>query len=620
MAFSASAYSAKLSTSVAEQGTILEITITGETGDNVTLSQATNIAISFNQGTDLYMAYAPITAGINSLDSATLFPIEAKVYTPSNAQLGNYQLQVFSDGYEVFKQAQAFTVIEGTPASITSVSAPENVERNSILSLTISGEGTHFAEDNNLDLYFYQGTSMYSNYSPAPIQVLSYNVLSDTKITTQIGVPLNTGTETVNMYLFGYLSGTMQFEDILNFSQASNIPSVHIDPKGSYNKQETYVLTVNGTNLNLDYEIDHKIVFSQGTNISNGYYSYYDFESDEYDSNTSEITGIIPAWASAGTYNVYYYNSLTGFVSTGKTIQVTNQIAEPKVKIAPAAGQPGVLDLEISAVNMQFNQASSIISIGLIGKNDSLYYSSSFDYSDRYSLNSTITIPEKNALYGSYDLFIEYYDYVSYMQVYENAFTLSKQLDEATVNQYVYQYDNYNNHKVIIDEALFDNAGLNQNRSYSVHLGDGTELPEWAQFDTATMTLSIQKERTKAWETVSITVIATDSEGKQAAYSFNTEVLFYETVSIPDYSYATSIDAEPLGFRLFPNPTSDWLVVSGIGKQAFNLVICDMTGNMVYQTISLPNTKLALPDLIPGIYTATVSTKDITFIQQISIN
>ncbi|WP_420582768.1 Ig-like domain-containing protein [Reichenbachiella sp.] len=91
------------------------------------------------------------------------------------------------------------------------------------------------------------------------------------------------------------------------------------------------------------------------------------------------------------------------------------------------------------------------------------------------------------------------------------------------------------------------------------------------------------------------------------------------TLAIND---VTVTDVAPASVELafYPNPTSEWLSVSGLKGQTALLTLMDMDGRLVMQTTLLPKSRLDVSNLKKGIYMLRLDQNDITTTTKILIH
>ncbi len=181
-----------VSPSSAIQGQMLNVTISGS---NTNFNQATNTAIWFEQGssTTIYPA---------SFQAVTSSTLVASLQINSQQQTGLYNLHVYNEINNYLTLQNCFTVISN-PNQPHLVSVNPNVaNQGDVLSVTISGQNTHFDQGTATITWFQQGSSTI-------IYPVSQNSTSPTSMVANYSIPNNAITGFYNTYTLNNTDGSL---------------------------------------------------------------------------------------------------------------------------------------------------------------------------------------------------------------------------------------------------------------------------------------------------------------------------------------------------------------------------------------------------------------------------
>ncbi len=186
-------------TSVSPSSAYQKETLTVDISGKFThFTQATGTGdVWFQQGTSTFI-YP------NSINIESDTKLTAEFTINYNYPTGKYDVTVNQDIYGEAILPNGFTVLASKPSSITIV--PDNAYQKQTLTVTISGQNTHFAQGTStIPVWFLQGTStIYPDFVKTD---------SNTQLTAQFTIPCDADTGLYNINLFGPVDGFINLID-----------------------------------------------------------------------------------------------------------------------------------------------------------------------------------------------------------------------------------------------------------------------------------------------------------------------------------------------------------------------------------------------------------------------
>ena len=226
-----------VSPSSAIQGQMLNVTISGS-GTN--FNQATNTTIWFEQGSSTTI----FPTSFQAVNSSSLV---ATLQINSQQQTGLYNLHVYNEINNFLTLQNCFTVISN-PNQPHLVSVNPNVaSQGDVLSVTISGQNTHFDQGTGTITWFQQGSSTI-------IYPVNQNSTSATTLVANYSIPNNAIPGFYNTYTLNNTDGSLVLNSsfylnsiVSYFIQANTNPIAggYITGSGYYNNNQSCTLVAN---------------------------------------------------------------------------------------------------------------------------------------------------------------------------------------------------------------------------------------------------------------------------------------------------------------------------------------------------------------------------------------
>ncbi len=132
-------------------------------------------------------------------------------------------------------------------------------------------------------------------------------------------------------------------------------------------------------------------------------------------------------------------------------------------------------------------------------------------------------------------------------------------------------------------------------------------VPNWfatqATIDNCSENLILDQSIAQGTEidagTYTVTLTATDACGNLSSCDFNLNVQLYIGLA----------EQNRLNFKVFPNPTSDWVNISSNYRELLIVQVYDCSGRLISHSTSMgPNLKVDFTTLPPGVYRISLST------------
>jgi len=313
------------------QGETLEVTVTG---DNTNWAQSSN-TLSFKQASTTIYPYWQST---NS-DTEIIGYFSFQFY--HTAGMYDVLVEENNSGDELILE-DGFLLNEGIQPQIISVD-PDEGQQVTALTITITGEGTDFAQGS--PVIFFQGSN-------TPIFPVSQNVLSATEIECDLMINPDHWVGFYDVMAYGGIQG---LEDGFLVTPATIYPGLTgIDPDTA-EQGETVRLTISGT----DTHFNHPQVTNEVYLIAADH-SAWGYNIEVINDTTLEADFTFEYYHNPDTYGLKVYNGLDGEMILSDVFTLESGPNPPGiVSVEPdTATQTEEVWITITGENIDFNQGS----------------------------------------------------------------------------------------------------------------------------------------------------------------------------------------------------------------------------------------------------------------------
>lgn len=308
-------------------------------GSNTYFRQATATSIWFQQGTSTFI-YP------DSINAYSETEMEAVFKIKYNAPKGKYDVKLFTEPNTISTLANGFTVLDALPISFTI--NPDTARQKETLTVSLSGENTHFLQATSTQsLWFQQGTSTF-------IYPTSINATSDTKMDAVFTIKHNDPTGKYDVKLF---SKPNVISTLTNgFTVLDGLPSGFTIKPDSAKQKQTLMVSLSGENTHfLQATSTESLWFQQGTSTI-----IYPNFIESTDDNTLQAEFSFTYDTPTGIYDVKTYNDADGDLMIQDGFKI---IAAKKGKISNISNSQGQhgqsLNISISTENTNFKMAQN---------------------------------------------------------------------------------------------------------------------------------------------------------------------------------------------------------------------------------------------------------------------
>lgn len=370
-------------------GETLTLTITGE-HTHFNRASGTSILFGFDKNREYLI--------VNSIDNVTPTTFTTTITIPSVVYTGDYDVMMFNTTDGFLSLDNSFHV-EGIPVPKIKDFTPNTASNGQTLSLTITGENTHFQQGSETSIQLIGTNKSIAQSQPF---VSSISAENDTTLNAIITIPENSFTDDYQMSVYNSIDHSISNSEKTFHVNGLTPPSlVSVSPNYGNNGQ-TLTLTITGANthFNQGSETTLNFGFEQGseTTIINS------IEINSATSLTASVT--IPENTYTGDYDVSITNYSDGFLTLPEAFHV-NGIAMPKILSASpdtvTAGE--TLVLTITGENTHFDQGSQTNLYFGFDKVNQLYVVNSIENVTATSLVANISIPSSIST-GDYEVSI----------------------------------------------------------------------------------------------------------------------------------------------------------------------------------------------------------------------
>jgi hypothetical protein len=278
--------------SSAQQGQNLNVSISGS---NLHFTQATNTIVWFNQGSST-IAY-PL--GINILNDNSL---NAYFNFAINQNTGWYNVNISNniDGTVTLPNYFAITANSNAPNLISI--APNNGNQGQMLSVSISGANTHFAQATNTTIWFEQGSS-------TVMMPYSFQSQSNTLINANLLIGNQQQTGSYNLYLMNEIDGYLNLQNSFTVNSNPNQAQlVSVNPN-SATQGDILSVSITGQNTHFNQGTSTITWFQQGSSTI-----IYPTNQNSTSATNLSANYFIPNNANLGLYDTYTYNNSDGLL------------------------------------------------------------------------------------------------------------------------------------------------------------------------------------------------------------------------------------------------------------------------------------------------------------------
>lgn len=277
--------------SSAQQGQNLNVSISGS---NLHFTQATNTSVWFNQGSTIVYPLGINVLSDNSLNAYFNFAI--------NQNTGWYNVNISNniDGTVTLSNYFAITANSNTP-NLISV-APNNGNQGQMLSVSISGANTHFAQATNTTIWFEQGSS-------TVMMPYSFQSLSNTLINANLLIGNQQQTGSYNLYLMNEIDGYLNLQNSFTVNSNPNQAQlVSVNPNSAA-QGEILSVSITGQNTHFNQGTSTITWFQQGSSTI-----IYPTNQNSISATNLNASYFIPNNANLGFYDTYTYNNSDGLL------------------------------------------------------------------------------------------------------------------------------------------------------------------------------------------------------------------------------------------------------------------------------------------------------------------
>jgi len=364
----------------ASQGENVTITLHG-TKTNFDKAGITN-SVYLNNGSKQINAVAT-----NPIDSVTL---EAQFNFGYGHTVGLYSIFVHNTSDGLINIPNAFGLLKGTDSPAIITVNPDTVTQGETLDIEVTAENVDFTQGSNI-IYFKQGnTQLYPSHftivtSPTALRI-NYAFAANNPIGHYDLTIITHGT-TVTKYNAVYVK--------------PNLTTASLDsivPKTS-RQGENVTITLYGANTNFD-----KPGITNSVYLNNGSGKIYALPTTPIDSNTIEAKFSFGDVHPAGLYSIFLDNPTDGALTITNAFRLLAGANSPAiVTVNPGVATQGqTLEIEVTAVNVDFTQGSSVV---YFTQGSTILHTYNYNVTSDTTLTVNYTFTASNPT-GYYDLTI----------------------------------------------------------------------------------------------------------------------------------------------------------------------------------------------------------------------
>lgn len=454
---------------------------------------------------------------------------------------------------------------------------PDNTVQESVIELTITGQGTHFSQGSNTSIWFSQGTGT----TIYPTEIV---VNGDDNIGAQFSFSISDPTGPYDVNATNSIDGDLTLENAFNLYPASTDTFiVSIYPMEAY-QQEYLGFSISGNNTNFS-QGSNIIWFNQGSNTINS--SNYYVSNDEYLYTEFYFSSSSPI----GVYSLNIQNETDGALLLENALTLYEVENPGLVSISPNEVNKGdIIEFTIIGENTNFSQASNTITFRQ-GSNTIIYPSQTSVINDTELLSEV-------SFYNSYD--------VGYYELY-----LSNHIDGG-----LYLYDAVLLKENLNPPTLISVSPEKSPRNETITLkinGENTNFTQATNLVYLKSDYSIINPNsfivTKDTEIqAELDLSINDSVGNYSVYitnDFDGE-LSLENCFILDYgTFTEALNMENL--TVFPNPSFGEIKIDNLPKQKMRIDIINVEGKIINTYYNEYNNIVISTNALTGFYIIRIS-------------